>query len=66
MVEVTPNLEVNNVRLLESRQREAGERVESARTKVDLALLKMAQVLEKVDEQTEHIKEELDERRAAG
>lgn len=60
-----PKTEVSDVRLLD-RTREAGKRVESAQFQVDMALLKMTEVLDKVEAQVEKAKEELHERRASG
>lgn len=53
------------MRLL-NRTREAGERVEDARFQVDMALLKMAAVLDQVQTQVELAKEEISERRSGG
>lgn len=51
------------MRLLEKRNREAGEKYKAARFQVDMALLKMDKVLDDLQEQVAKAKEEIGERR---
>jgi hypothetical protein len=57
--------EVLSMPFRSKREREADKEVKSARLQVDLAVIKMAQVLERVQEQANKAKEELHERRTA-
>jgi hypothetical protein len=50
--------------LLRSHSRESERKVKLARLQIDEALSKLADVLDKVEDQTSEAKEQLDERRA--
>ena len=50
--------------LLKHRDRVSDEKVAKARLQIDLALLKMTELLDQVQEQADRAKEELSERRS--
>lgn len=49
---------------LRIRDKQSDKKVKSARRQVDLALLRMTNILDEVQKQVNEVKEELDERRA--